>query len=115
MNANERRRWRRGLGQRIADAMRARGAGRASLAETAGLAPDTIGRYLEGTSAPRADTLVEIARALDVSAATLLEGGATDTDPVTDAVATILRHRPGLDDMERSILAAIATGEGGRP
>ncbi|HUT12630.1 MAG TPA: helix-turn-helix transcriptional regulator [Thermoguttaceae bacterium] len=68
---------RREVGRRIRNARRSRGATQAGLSNTSGIAQEAISRIENGKQAPRADTLMKLADALDLPVDQLLGAGET--------------------------------------
>lgn len=87
----------------LADAMRAagldidrqRGGGRKALADTLGVSPSTVARWLNGTSEPEPAMYEPLAAALDVNAATMLvETGILSANSLSQLQRSGVRSQP---------------------
>ena len=80
------------IGPRIAALRRERGMSQADLAAKIQVSPSALGMYEQGRREPSADTMVALARALDVTTDFLLTGRVT-TPAEADALSTLILSR----------------------
>ena len=105
------------LGDRIGAARRSRGLSQAELARRLGISPSAMGMYEQGRREPSAQTLVTLARELEVSTDYLLTGqvSAAKDDPLPAVVAFCveaadrkLDHRPDRPFSRQELAALFA-------
>ena len=80
------------IGPRIAALRRERGMSQADLAAKIQVSPSALGMYEQGRREPSADTMVALARALDVSTDFLLTGRVA-TPAEADALSALILSR----------------------
>ena len=80
------------MGPRIAALRRERGLSQAELAAAIRVSPSALGMYEQGRREPSADTMVALARALDVSTDFLLTGQVT-APAEADALSRLILSR----------------------
>jgi transcriptional regulator with XRE-family HTH domain len=97
------------LGARIRARREALGLTQAALAERAGLTSNYVGVLERGLKVPTIDTLITIAKALDISLVALL-GDVGAKDPWVDDVLAVASSVPeSLRDLALAVLKTIAT------
>lgn len=90
--------------QRLRSAMQMRDVNQAQLAKTLGITPQAVSAYTNGQSAPKPQTLAEIARALRVSADYLL---GVSSSYSADITAREICDRTNLTDYTVSVLSRL--------
>ena len=80
------------IGPRIAALRRERGMSQSELAAAIGVSPSALGMYEQGRREPSADTMVALARALDVTTDFLLTGQVA-TPAEADALSALILSR----------------------
>jgi transcriptional regulator with XRE-family HTH domain len=105
------------IGRRIREARKAAGLTQAGLAETVGLAPETVSRLEHGAFAPSVPTLIDIADALGVGLDALARGSpATGRRPAAGApadrrlVVRISRLAPATRRIVADLVALLPAG-----
>ena len=103
------------LGERIASLRRARGLSQAELARRLKISASAMGMYEQGRREPSAQTLVALARELQVSTDYLLTGAAPTADPLprlvefcVDAADRKLDRRPDRPFSRQELTALFA-------
>lgn len=95
------------FGKRLADLLKRSKMTQRDLAESTGLTEAAVSRYISGVREPRAITVAQIAKVLDVTPQELL--GTTTKNELDGAVRLIARNFTSLSDEQRAeLITALA-------
>jgi len=95
--------------ERAKKLMEEKGMNQKELSIKSGISEPSLSRYLKGTSQPRKDILVNLAKAFDVDVSFLLLGE-SDPNPFLETKHIVARNRSTLSDTEKNEIIRILLG-----